>query len=336
VSTRFEERLERELLDAAHRHARGADASAQGRTRRATVGLRRRRMRRLDAAAGRRSTHSPRPALAAAVACTALVLLAGLAVALAGGDHAPLPAATPIARQLPRQCDRAARAGQVELSTAAVDRRLLDRFAVLRRPQNAADRAFCPAEMGSVVNPGAIRLAGHDADGNPVFLVPTVGIRAPALRQGNTRGATHGPLRWSAHSGRPQLCHTIAYARSRAGGCMPPAGIGQGRYLGSSNGPRRAVFIGIFADGVASTELTFQDGSTRDVAVHGNIASFELRGSRPTPSNSVARYRLLDDGGATILVRDGPDTRTIRPLDFDWSRGRTHTPPVPQRGTASG
>lgn len=278
MSEGFEARLERELIAAARRRT----------------------------ARGGRPALRPRPVVATAGALAALALLAVLVLAFPTGDRSAAP---PAAQPLPRQCDRAAAAGELRLTSAPVDRRLLEAFAILRRPQTAADRSICPRSlMWGTVNPAAIRYAGRDVRGDRIFLVPSAGHpdATKAWREGLRVAPSENPYRTG-----PMLCTAIVSRRGGSGGCQPPWLFGRGRFTGSNHGPGVSVFFGIFSDGVAEVELDFGDGSTRRVPVARNVSTFQLRGDR-TPANTIVAYRLLDEEGATIVTRSGRDAAALR------------------------
>ncbi|MDO8209341.1 hypothetical protein [Conexibacter sp. CPCC 206217] len=313
MSTTFEDRLERELVDAARRRARaGASAAGAGSPARA-------RSRR--ALGPRRLPRPPRFALTAAVACIALVALAVIALALPGGDRATTPGGSHSA--LPRQCDAAAGRGRLRLVSAPVDSGLLATYAILRRPQTAADRTTCPAtaQIGRL-NPAAIRRAGSDPDGHPLFLVPMASV--PDMERAFRRGDPRPPWEIPDMTG-PRLCPTIVYPNSGAGGnCYPPSFFGRGRFLPASSRTRISISIGLFSDAVAAVDVRFFDGSLKRFEITDNVAVLKLEGRTATPANSVAGYRLLDEHGATIAER-GAD-RGLRPSARISAAGR---PPGP-------
>jgi hypothetical protein len=277
VNTQFEQRLERELIEAARRQA-GSGAARPSRPPR---------------------RRPPRVALTAAVACLALAALAVLVVALPGRYDA----ATPSPAQQPRQCDRLAASGELRLTDAPVDSRLLAAFGVLRRPQDARDRSICPSLAPNFVtlDPGAIRFADRNVLDRRVFLVPVANNRTlppPGHAQQRPSG--------------PQLCYVSVNRRgSAAGSCYPPEFFARGRFFAGGSGPHGSfAHFGVFPDGVAGIELHFEDGSRRTVPVRGNVVSFSTDGRRATPTNTVVRIRLLDVDGRVLETRA---THNLRP-----------------------
>lgn len=289
MSTSFEDRLERELVDAARRRQRRGASS------------------RLRHAPHRRL---PLRGLAVACACAALLVAAALVVALPGGEPAP-----PVAPQrlLPRQCDEAAARGQLRLVATPVDRRLLASYAVLRRPQTEADRSVCPgAAMTGLLNPGTIRLAGDDHDGHPLFLVPMAGV--PDVKRAVRRGDQRPPEEIPDRTG-PRLCPTIVRPDSGAGGlCYPPSYFGRGRFLPETRWSASLVTIGVFEDGVTAVDVRFRDGAERQVQIRDNVAVLQLAVSPTNWANTITGYDLLDAEGRVLATRGAGGSSPLPPL----------------------
>ena len=259
MTSGFEDRLERELLDAARRRAT------------AGAGARRR----------------PRIALTAAVACAVLAVIAAVAafvVALPSADH-PQPAAEP--PPLSPACARLQRDGRARFTDAPVDRRLLAAFAVLRRPQTAADRRECPAFIGSLVNPRASRLARSNPDGQPIYLVPV----AKRLQGGP------GP-----RDAGPELCIFTVFAGGAGGGSCGALGPYLRGVTGASSVGRIAV--GLQPDGVATLELVLRDGTRQRIALVNNVWSYRM----------VTRARAAANPVVRVITRaaDGTIVRSFR------------------------
>lgn len=316
--TDFEDRLEQELTAAARREAAAAprDAGRVAHAAQAAAGAA--PARRHSAAARRRR---PRPLPVAAVALAAILALAVAVVALPGGDArhdrpaAPAPAAGP----LPRECDRRAAAGEVRLTAEQPTPRLLEAFAVLRRPQTDADRAGCHVGLtGLLVNPATIRLAGRDERGHRIFLVPVGGLPDWSRR---TRGDRRSPADLPVRR-QPTICSSTVSRLGAGGSCQALSSIGRGRFFGGGYGRGTANVLGLFTDGVAAVEIEFLDGSTRRVPVHSNVATVELRGRAGDPAVTARRYRLLDADGATIATDEDPQTLRLIRLPSIRPKGR--------------
>ena len=325
MSSEFEQRLERELVAAARREAARAgapsgaeDPGARDRSARASrdprslpTAARRHRPRRLPTAARRHRPrplptavrrHRRRPLPVAAVALLAIAALSLAVVVLPGGSGEPSrlqPAVAP----LPRQCDDRQEHG-VRLTRAPVDRRLLDVYGVLRRPQTSADRSFCPV-LGSVdVNPAAIRLAGTDADGRRVFLVPETGRGEPSFDRG------------------PQLCIVaVTPPRPAAHGRRTlPAGWGGGcGYVGDVRGDlglsasNGRVAAGVLPDGVATMKLRLRDGREWRVPVRAGFWTYRGTSRQARERHPVVEVTLLDRDGAVLRTWRGGPTRGFNP-----------------------
>lgn len=294
--THFEDRLEQELIAAAKRSTAGSSA------------------------VHRRPRSRLRPLPVAAVALAAIVALAVAALTLPGGGAPRDRAATPAPGPIPRQCEGRAAAGDLRLTDAPPAPALLEAFAVLRRPQTAADRADCRVGLtGLLVNPATIRLAGRDERGDRIFLVPVGGL--PDWSR-HTRGDRRSPARLPIRR-QPTLCYSTVSRLGAGSSCQALSTLGRGRFLGGGYGRGTANVLGLFTDGVAAVEIEFRDGGTRRVPVRSNVATVELRGRPGDPAVTARRYRLLDADGATISTDENPATlRLIRMPPFRTALGR--------------
>jgi hypothetical protein len=302
MSSEFEQRLERELVAAARREAARAGmagCAGAGAPGRPVPTSPRRRPR---TAAGPRRRLRPRPLPVAAVALLAIVALVVAVVALPGSSD-ETPRLSPAATPLPRQCDDRRDQG-VRLTRAPVDPRLRSVYGVLRRPQTAADRSFCPVLGRVAVNPAAIRLAGTDADGRQVFLVPVTGRGEPIFDRG------------------PQLCIFAVTPRrpSADGRRMLPAAWGGGcGYVGDVHGDlglsasNGRVAAGVLPDGVATMRLRLRDGREWRVPVRENFWTYRGVSWHARQRHPVVEVSLLDRDGAVLRTWRGGPTRGFYP-----------------------
>ncbi|HST38569.1 MAG TPA: hypothetical protein VLK58_03630 [Conexibacter sp.] len=133
---RFEDRLERELIAAARRQAEEASDAAPQRAR-------------------------LRIAVGGVAAVATIAILTGALLLGSPSSEPPRPAATVTLPIPPGVCEGAL------LTDRALPPEVSSRFALLRRPQTDADRAFCiraPFGEGMRANPAELRLAGHGPD----------------------------------------------------------------------------------------------------------------------------------------------------------------------------
>ncbi|HEY4279801.1 MAG TPA: hypothetical protein VGM91_16360 [Conexibacter sp.] len=323
MSLDFEDRLADELVAAAQR--RSAAATSRRRSRRLARSGSRAAARDGALAAprgtARRGSHAPgrrRPLLAvtATLALVAVVAAITLPLLLHGAETAARQPQRTAA--LPHQCDPGKRRGitRVRLVSTPVDPRLLDAYAVLRRPQTAADRVVCPGlGGGGALNPSAIRSVGMDGAGHRVFLVPMAGtpdydrtfseLQQRMRRQGR-RAARRELLSFNPTKTRyltgPRLCATIVYPNTSAGGtCFEPSYFGRGRFTPLARRPTVNISVGVFSDGISAVDVTFVNGTTRRIDVHNNVAVLTLDGN--APPDGVAHYSLIGDDGRIVATR---------------------------------
>jgi hypothetical protein len=271
----FEERLERELIAAARRASADAAGAAAGA---AEAGAARRARRRVRL----RPFRLLRPLPVALVALAAIAALA-VAVLVVPAGEAPRPAA-PAPQPLPRQCDRLARQSRLSLTAAPVDARLLAAFAILRRPQMAADRALCPPLQDVTLNPSAVRRMRVDPAGRTIYLVPLA-----ARRSGSGRPYAPG-LCIAAVSGGDRR-------RESGGGCLSLGSVLRGTGGGIAGD---GFMTGVQPDGVATIELRMRNGRRARIAVVGNVWGYRTASRAAARANPVLSIAKLDAAGRLL------------------------------------
>lgn len=251
---RFEDRLERELIAAARRQAEEAgDATPQRARLRIAVG--------------------------GVAAVATIALLTGVLLLGSPGSEPPRPAATVTMPIPPGVCP------SDPLTDRALPQVIRSRFALLRRPQTAADRAVCiraPFGADMRANPAELRLAAH----------------GPGSRDEVRVGSS-----WSGDV--PYLCieHHRPGATFGSTGCGPADDVAlNGLSVFGANAMRTGRFLFLVPDGVATVELRYADGSARRLPVRGNVASLLARGVFQDPSSSSTDYALLDADGEVLTV----------------------------------
>ncbi|MEV4419126.1 hypothetical protein AB0L40_04015 [Patulibacter sp. NPDC049589] len=145
---------------------------------------------------------------------------------------------------------------------------MTDAFAVLRRPQTAADRAggrYARVMIAGKLASAAVRTVGPDANGDPKFLVPSL-IDVPARPR-----TEHCPA-------RPAVRTWMLSVAGRSGGGTSPYRdfIARGTFGTSGPSDRESVVSGIVPDGVASVTVTYGSADPRTFPTHDNAFTYEV------------------------------------------------------------
>jgi len=229
-------------------------------------------------------------ALAVAVALAGLVALTGLAPAYAS----------------PRPCSSYPTPGSLAPATATVPAALSARYAILRRPQQAADRLsrgeLSASLSASGVIMSGIRLLGHAAFGGKIYLVPAqhlLGFRmAPARCLPPDQRSLERELLPQLRKEYTQAALCLVIVRSGTGSPTCGSASGNSEALLYTNG---TPGFGLVPNGVRGVTVSYTTAPPRTLAVHHNFFTII------TPKQSAAPCGLqwLDPTGNVIKTITG-------------------------------
>jgi hypothetical protein len=219
--------------------------------------------------------------------------------------------------------------GIPSLSDAPTLRRLVDHFAVLRRPQTSADRSWAGASHASGLSaelvPSLTRLAATTRGGVRIFL--TVDRQ---LQPADHRAASAVYSMSVSAVYRPGTCPRIGVVRQHGGRvCVfsAPWGPNVGDYtivpspLGPESGA--STFVSIVPDGVVRVRWVFRcpagrfarcHGLRTDTVappVHGNVAAAFLPSIYPIPA-----VTWFDSAGRRVVVYNQHEPGKNHPVPF--------------------
>jgi iron uptake system EfeUOB component EfeO/EfeM len=228
-------------------------------------------------------------ALAALVAVTGLLSLAGLA-------HAQAPK---------RPCSSYPRPGTLAPANATVPADVAARYAILRGRRRAADRLrrdqLSPSLTASGLIVSGIRFLGDAAFGGKFYLVPAQHLLAFPLAPARClppgeRALEHELLpQLRKEYSHPALCLMIIHSTTSIT-CGPALGSSEALlYAGGTPG------FGLVPNGVSAVTVSYQGAPPRTLAVHRNFFTIIA----PTQSAAPCGLQWLDGAGSVIKTVSG-------------------------------
>jgi hypothetical protein len=181
------------------------------------------------------------------------------------------------------------------VSPASPSETARDALAVLRRPQNQADRTAAAPLLQGVVGSqvGGVQTAGIRSLGNGWALIPAETVAT-------------GPDRLS----RDQVCFTEGKTLT----CGPAASLRAHGVMGSESNDGATTYTGVVPDGVAAVRFVPRTGSSRQAVVEDNFFVLEV--------NQVAPPRMIKapegyNGPAMIPAPPLPPAGELQWLNAD-------------------
>jgi iron uptake system EfeUOB component EfeO/EfeM len=241
-------------------------------------------------------------ALAVAVAVVGLFALVG-----------PAPA-----HASPRPCSSYPRPGQLAPAGAKIPADLRARYAILRRPQRAADK-LRGSQIGSSLTASGlilsgVRFLGHAAYGGRIYLVPAEHLLSFPIAPARCLPA---PDRSLEHELLPKLrreyrhravCLVILRADTGSPSCGAASSHSEA-LLNASGTPG----FGLVPDGIGAVTISYLTAPPRTVAVHGNFFTV----IDPAQAAAPCGLQWLDPSGNVIKTVTGCSfiAEELQPLD---------------------